>query len=239
MRLSQRDLRVIVKCGVAKCLTTGQVQRLCFPAVTPDAVRKSLRRLAEARCLASFREHRMTEALHGLGTEGVKLLAARGMALEPLRAAPRQADHVEGINDVRVAVEAEPARLAYFFAAWELQRLGWTCPLIPDAVFALRRPERRTFAIEYDRGTENAEVFRRKLVLYREGIPGLDLHALVILTDDATRLQVIRRQVRDAPRLRIYGSLILDLRTLGVSGAIFSDLLRPEQAHVSLFAAAE
>ena len=40
----QRDRKVIAKCAAAKWLTTGQLQRLYFPSVTADAVRKALSR---------------------------------------------------------------------------------------------------------------------------------------------------------------------------------------------------
>jgi len=64
VRLSERDIRVVSKCAISKWLTTGQLARLYFPQVTPDAVRKSLRRLVEAGYLVVHREHQMTEALH-------------------------------------------------------------------------------------------------------------------------------------------------------------------------------
>jgi hypothetical protein len=140
LRLSERDLHVLAKCAVCKWLTTSQLQRVYFPHVTLDAVRKSLRRLHEAGYLASHREHRMAEALHGVGRSAKPLLEAKGLAVAA-RTPPRQIEHLVGINDMRLAVEVEAERLAYFFAAWELSGLGWTHTLIPDAVFLVSSRE--------------------------------------------------------------------------------------------------
>ena len=131
VRLSERDMRVVSKCAISKWLTTGQIARLYFPNVTPDAVRKSLRRLVEAGYLVVHREHQMAEALHGLGSKGKALLEAKGVPAEVTRRPPRQIEHLVGINDLRVAVEVRPAQVAYFFACWELQALGWVHPVIP------------------------------------------------------------------------------------------------------------
>jgi hypothetical protein len=53
---------VLAKCGVSKWLSTSQLQRLYFPDVTPDAVRKSLRRLTDAGylCLGRHRDRSNT-----------------------------------------------------------------------------------------------------------------------------------------------------------------------------------
>src|SRR5262249_42210100 len=143
-RISQRDLRVMLKCAVGKWLTTGQLQRLCFPNVTVDAVRKSLRRLVEAGYLSSIREDRMSEALHAVGPKGKVLLGSKGLPIELIRKVPQQREHLQGVNDLRVAFEGCPDILAYFFAYWEIGSLGWPYPVIPDAVVGLRRPRRKS-----------------------------------------------------------------------------------------------
>jgi len=202
VRLSERDIRVVSKCAVSKWLTTGQLARLYFPKVTPDAVRKSLRRLVEAGFLVVHREHQMAEALHGLGPKGKALLEAKGVTAEVTRKPPRQIEHMVGINDLRVAVEVSPLQVAYFFASWELPGLGWVHPVIPDAVVGLRVPERRTFLVEYDRGTETLPTLVGKLRAYEGGLSGIPFRALLLVTDTASRLETLARQVRKEGFLR-------------------------------------
>jgi protein involved in plasmid replication-relaxation len=125
LSLSERDLRVLAKCAVCRWLTAGQLQRLYFPDVTQDAARKSLRRLSTAEHLFSFRENPMAEALYGVGSEGKSLLATKGLEVQSCRTPPWQVEHLIGVNDIRISIEADPNRLAYFFASWELPQFQW------------------------------------------------------------------------------------------------------------------
>src|SRR5437899_6821594 len=193
LRLSERDLRVLAKCAVSKWLTTSQLQRLYFPDVTPDAARKSLRRLSHAEYLISFRENPMAEALYAIGPKAKALLATKGLEVELCRTPPGQVEHLIGINDVRIAVEAEPSRVAYFFAFWELTQFQWEHALIPDAVFALKHPHRRTFLMEYDRGNETREQLSRKFLAYGQGLSGFPFDVVVLVTDTPERLVTVRR----------------------------------------------
>jgi hypothetical protein len=227
MRLSERDLRVISKCAFSKWLATGQLSRLHFPNVTPDAVRKSLRRLVEAGYLVVHREHQMAEALHGLGPKGKALLEAKGLACEITRRPPRQIEHMVGINDVRIVVEAKPSQVSYFFACWELQGLGWVHPLIPDAVVGLRLPERRTFLVEYDRATETLPTLMGKLRSYEGGLSSIPFWALLLVVDTQSRLATIGRHIRqEGFTLRILGCLRTELVTQGIDASLFGDLRR-------------
>jgi hypothetical protein len=227
VRLSERDIRVVFKCAVSKWLTTGQLARLYFPKVTPDAVRKSLRRLVEAGYLLVHREHQMAEALHGLGPKGKVLLEAKGVTAEVTRKPPRQIEHMVGINDLRVAVEVSPLQVAYFFASWELPGLGWVHPVIPDAVVGLRLPERRTFLVEYDRGTETLPTLVAKLRGYEGGLSGIPFRALVLVTDTASRLETLARHARKEGFLRkILGCVRSELSAEGIDAALFMDLRR-------------
>jgi len=232
VRLSERDVRVVSKCAVSKWLTTGQLARLYFQKVTPDAVRKSLRRLVEAGYLVVHREHQMAEALHGLGPKGKVLLEAKGLAAEVTRTPPRQIEHMVGINDLRVAVEVSSTQVAYFFASWELPGLGWVHPVIPDAVVGLRLPERRTFLVEYDRGTETLPTLVGKLRGYEGGLTGIPFRALLLVTDTASRLETLARHVRKEGFLRrILGCVRADLSAEGIDAALFMDLrlVHPEK----------
>ncbi len=232
LRLRERDLHVLAKCAVCRWLTTSQLHRLYFPHVTLDAVRKSLRRLHEAGYLASHREHRMAEALHGVGRNAKPLLEAKGLAVELARTPPRQIEHVIGINDMRLQVEMEPERLAYFFAAWELGGSGWTHTLIPDAVFALKPPTSGVFGLEIDCGTEPIKVLVNKVTSYQRGLPGFPAVRGVIFTVESPgRLQalaaVLRRGVQ---RLQICGATIGDIRTSGAYAPVFVDLSSSESS---------
>ena len=240
VRLSERDIRVVSKCGVSKWLTTGQLARLYFPQVTPDAVRKSLRRLVEAGYLVVHREHQMAEALHGLGPKGKVLLEAKGIAAEVTRKPPRQIEHLVGINDVRVAVEVKPQQVAYFFACWELPALGWVHPVIPDAVLGLRVPERRTFLVEYDRGTETLPTLVRKVRGYDGGLSGISFRALLLVTDTEARLETLARHVRNEGFLRrILGCVRAELSSEGIDAPLFQDLRRIDPGKSTLSESAE
>jgi hypothetical protein len=226
VRLSERDLRVLAKCAVCKWLTTSQLQRSYFPHVTLDAVRKSLRRLHEAGYLASHREHRMAEALHGVGRNAKPLLEARGLAVELARTPPRQIAHLAGINDIRLAVEAAPERVAYFFAAWELGGLGWTNTLIPDAVFALKPPTSGVFGLEVDCGTEPIRVLVDKVTSYQCGLPNFPpVRGVLFTVESPARLQALAAAMRRVVRpLPICSATIKDIRTSGAFAPVFASL---------------
>jgi hypothetical protein len=226
-------MRVVAKCAISKWLTTGQLARLYFPNVTPDAVRKSLRRLVEAGYLVVHREHQMAEALHGLGPKGKVLLEAKGVPAEVVRRPPRQIEHLVGINDLRVAVEVKPSQVAYFFASWELQGLGWVHPVIPDAVVGLKLPDRRTYLVEYDRGTETLATLVGKLRGYEGGLTGVSFRALLLVTDTTSRLETFGRHVRKEGFLRkVLGCIHAELTTVGFDAPLFLDLrlFRPEKS---------
>ena len=225
IRLSQRDLHILAKCAVSKWLSTSQLQRLCFPAVTPDAVRKSLRRLCEAGYLISIRQDRMSEAFHGLGATGKRLLESRGLHREVARKLPEQIEHLQGINDIRVAVESEPERVAYFFACWELPALGWSYPVIPDAICELKLDGRKAFTFEYDRATEAVSVLQRKLRVYERGFSRLRISAVVVVADKSERLESLAEALR-ASELLILAGRLTDITAEGVYAPVFRDLVR-------------
>jgi len=226
IRLGERDLKILAKCAAGKWLTTGQLQRLYFRSVTADAVRKSLRRLSTAGYLRTFRENRMAEALHAVGPKGKAVLEAKDIHVELSRTPPRQVGHLVGLNDIRVAVELGLDPVAYFFACWELTRLGWEYPLIPDAVFALVRPERQTFILEYDRGTETSEMLLTKIRSYEDSLAGFVFQALILVADSARRLDAVQRHLVERPlRLEVLGALRADVQREGM-GAMFRNAYR-------------
>jgi len=235
IRLSERDQRVIVKCALGKWLTTTQLARLYFPGVTSDAVRKSLRRLADAGYLVSHREHQLAESLHGVGTKGKGVLEAKGLSADVVRTPPRQSEHLIGLNDIRVAVETGSLHVAYFFASWEVQALGWPHPLIPDAVLGLRLPNRQTFFLEYDRGTETLATFTKKLRFYEEGLFGIRFRAVLVIADGSGRLETLTKQLRKAGFFRrMLGALKGEILEAGIGAPVFRDLARTSQHRTSL-----
>src|SRR5690242_18230657 len=232
LQLSNRDLRVLVKCAVCKWLSTSQLHRLCYPDVSPDAVRKSLRRLAEAKYLASNRANRMTEALHALGPKGKAVLAAKGFHRVPSRIPPQQLEHLRGVNDIRIAFEQHPERVAFFFSFWELGGVRWPYTVIPDAVMALRLPNRVSFLVEYDRSTEGTTVLANKVRSY-EDFPALD-PTILIVADTEKRLALFSRTFRvlGVPRL-LLGAVLTDMVTQGAYSDTFMDLFK-QQPKLSL-----
>jgi hypothetical protein len=122
-------------------------------------------------------------------------------------------------------VEVSPLQVAYFFAAWELPGLGWVHPVIPDAVVGLRLTERRTFLVEYDRGTETLPTLVGKLRGYEGGLSGIPFRALLLVTDTASRLETLARHVRKEGFLRrVLGCVRADVSAEGIDAPLFMDL---------------
>lgn len=196
LRCTERDKKLIVKCGLCRWLTTTQIGRLYFPGATANAVQKRLRKLVEAGYLRSYREGLLSEALHAPGPKAKAVFEEKSLEYVGASEIPRQVAHLVGVNDIRIAVETSPAPVAYFFAHWQVGGLGWPHPVIPDAVFGLLAPHRRNFAVEYDRGTESVGILAAKLRTYQEGLPGFAFEAVVIITERDRRMDSVRREVR-------------------------------------------
>jgi Replication-relaxation len=196
VRLTERDVRMLVKCAVCRWLTTDQLKRLYFPQAALNAVQKRLRKLADVGYLRSYREHPTAESFHGVGPKGKALVEENGVDVMVISDAPRQADHLWGVNELRLAVEQGPIPVGYFFAYWELADLGWRHSVIPDAIFVVRAPERRAFLAEYDRGTEALDKLFEKLRRYADGLEGFPLEAVLIVTEEARRFDLLSREMR-------------------------------------------
>ncbi len=197
-RLTDRDLRLLVKCAICRWLTTGQIQRLYFPKATLNAVQKRLRKLSDAGYLRSYREHPTAEAVHALGPKVKVLVEEKGVEVAVAADVPQQLEHLLGVNEIRIAVETGAVQVAYFFAYWQLSDLGWRHAVIPDAVIAARTPERRTFVVEYDRSTETLAKLLLKLRSYDRGLTGFPIEAVLIVTERARRVELLCREMRRA-----------------------------------------
>lgn len=226
VRLTERDVRLLAKCRVARWLTTTQVQKSFFSKATPDAVRKRLRKLTESGYLQSYQPNQMTEALHALGPKGKPVLEGKGFEVDLEKAPPKQLEHFIGINDIRVAVECGGLRIVYFFAAWELGALGWLYQVIPDAVFAVENGGRSTFVVEYDRGTETMEQFSKKIRAYERGLEGFPFDAVLIVAETEGRLESLCRYVRKRAfsERTFLATPIAKIREAGIFSRVFVDV---------------
>jgi hypothetical protein len=220
MKLTPRCIQLFQLLRGARWLFTRQIHRRFFPDASLDAARKWLRKHVETRHLIAYREHRMTETLFTLGPEGKRVLeqvSAGEVRLE--RKPPKQMAHFAGINDIRIAAELAGA-LSYFFACWELPTLNWQLPLIPDAVCGFSSG--RTFAFEYDRGMEGIRFFvETKIALYNRRLDGLQLAAVVVITDGLQRLKNLAQAVI-ACRLPMLFSTLDMVQTQGLLAPIFN-----------------
>ncbi len=195
-RVTERDVQILVRCAVCRWLTTAQIRRLYFPDASLNAVQKRLRKLSDAGHLRSYREHPTAEAVHAVGPKGKPMVEGKGVEVALGSDVPKQLEHLLGINEIRIAVETGTVPIAYFFPYWQLASLGWTWHVIPDAVFALKTPERRAFIVEYDRGTETQEKLLQKLDSYDEGLPGFVFEAVLLFTEGKRRFDLLSRAMR-------------------------------------------
>jgi hypothetical protein len=233
VRLTERDVRILAKCAICRWLTTDQLKLLYFPEATLNAVQKRLRKLAEAGYLRSYREHPSAEAIHAVGPKGKPLVEERGLTPSPALEVPKQLDHLLGVNAVRIAVETAKVQVAYFFAHWELADLGWTRLVIPDAVFAVRAAGRRTFLVEYDRGTETLENLLQKVRCYGQGLAAFPFESVLVITERARRLDVLARELRRKEvSVTTLVSTLAEIRARGLFEVSFVDLLRGRERRV-------
>lgn len=224
LRCTERDKKLVVKCGVCRWLTTTQIGRLYFPDATANAVQKRLRKLAEEGYLRTHREGLLSEALHAPGPKARAVFEERGLAYPGPSEVPRQVEHLAGVNDIRIAVETGTVPVAYCFAHWQVAGAGWMHPVIPDAVFGLTAPHRRNFAVEYDRGTESLGVLGTKLLAYEEGLPGFGLDAVVVVTDRESRQKSLGREIRKRGlSLRVLLGSLADVQLMSLVDCPFSE----------------
>src|SRR3989442_11849535 len=234
VRLTDRDLRMLIKLAVCRWLATAQIQRLYFPEATLNAVQKRLRKLSDAGYVRSYREHPTSEAVHAVGPKGKPLVEEKGIEITLTSDVPKQLDHMLGVNEVRIALETTGARVAWFFAYWQLGDLRWTYPIIPDAIFAIRgEAGRRTFLVEYDRSTETLEKLLQKLRWYDKGLAGFPFEAVLILTERTRRLDLLSRELlRKNLSVTVLASTIDEVKEMGFFASAFVELPGGEKRKV-------
>jgi protein involved in plasmid replication-relaxation len=233
VRLTERDRRMLVKCAVCRWLTTDQLKRLYFPQATLNALQKRLRKLAEAGYLRSYREHPTAEAIHALGPKGKPLVEEKGVEVALQAEVPKQIEHLLGLNAIRLCIEMSRVPVIYFFSWQELRAVGWAYQVIPDAVFAVRAPERRAFLVEYDRSTETLEKLVEKLVWYDNGLLDFPFEAVLVITERTRRLDVLSRELRKKDvSATALASTMAEIREAGFFEVPFVDLLRGARRRV-------
>jgi hypothetical protein len=161
----------------------------------------------------------MEEALFTLGPAGKRVLEMAGAEEVMLeRRPPKQREHFMAINDLRIAAELTSSSLKYFFACWELPKLGWHHAIVPDAIFSLRN---HTFAAEIDLSHENVRFFvRTKLPGYARGFAGLPLSAVLILTDRKARMESLAKAIGDASGRFLFSTMSL-VKEQGLLASVF------------------
>lgn len=233
VHLTERDRCMLARCAVCRWLTTDALKRLYFPGATLNAVQKRLRKLAEAGYLWSFRAHPTAEAIHALGPKGKPIVEAKGIEGVLQGEVPKQLEHLLGVNEVRMAVETSSVPVIYFSTAAELRGLGWTYPVIPDAVFAVKAPQRRTFLVEYDRSTEILNKLIEKFVWYDTGLDGFPFEGVLLVTERTRRLDILRRKLQSkGVSITILASTLGEIREGGLFANRFVDLLSGEERMV-------
>jgi len=166
MRLQPRDILLLQKLGRCRWLTTSQIQRLYFPNVSLDFVRKRLRKLVRSGYFFRFQPDRMSEALYGFGKP------------------PKHIRHLIGINEIRIV--AEKRNCEFFYAYWELGQFNWEYPIIPDVVCKAGD----LYLIEYDTGSENRKQLKEKFTTYA---CFQFAYTLVLVADTPRRLTTLQR----------------------------------------------
>jgi len=146
LRSTERDKKLIVKCGLCRWLTTTQIHRLYFPRATLNAVQKRLPKLTETGYLRTHRESVFSEALHAPGPKGRAILE-RNESCVPWGKRCFAAASPSGRGERHFVLPSKSATvpIAYFYAHWQLASLGWAHPVIPDAVFGVRRARSSEF----------------------------------------------------------------------------------------------
>jgi hypothetical protein len=217
MRLTDRDIKILLKVNDCYWLSTMQLKRYFFPGTTLRAVNKRLKLLADQDYLFGQQPSRSEEYYFRLRNKGRNVLIEKAnLNADDIRLPqklPTQLKHFSTLNDLRWHCEqsilAIQGQLKFFFIDRELKSMFPGTRIIPDILssFAIGRnntKQRILIAIEYDAGTENPQYFGRdKLQSYAErtyhGHAPLGHEELIVLIFADTRkriVQLIRHSMR-------------------------------------------
>ena len=176
-----------------------------------------LRKLRKNKFLVKHQPNPMRETQFSLGAEGKRTLEAAGIdGIRLEKKPPKLWLHFKAINDIRI--EAELAlNLDYFYACWELPKIGWSHSLIPDSIFAA---DNRVYAVEVDRGVEGVKYFVETKMAGYLGLEGLNLTAIIILADCKSRMRLLADAVGQLGNGVLYSTLD-EVREHGISSRVF------------------
>jgi hypothetical protein len=194
MRLTPRDIELVLAIHAHRVLRRDQVQRLLFPS--KNTANERLKRLHQHGYLVRRRlpvEYGLgsSQALYLLARRGAQLVAERlGVDIADVDWSPARnrvstffLEHTIAINDVRIAVTLAAARRGYAVERWiaedELKRApervaiedgdhqSTTVAFVPDGYFLLNLgPRRASFFLEVDRATMANARWARKVRAY-------------------------------------------------------------------------
>ena len=106
MRVTKRDLEILLALRAARWLSTRQVGELCFSHTSLEMARRRLRLLRSKKHIRSCQSNSMAQALHTLGPAATDLLRSEGsLAFRLERTPPKNLEHFMGINDIRIALD--------------------------------------------------------------------------------------------------------------------------------------
>lgn len=168
--LTPRDRELCRILVGARWLSTRQIHRLFFGPASTNAVNKRMRRLVEASILYSVRPSRTGQTYFRLTALGMLTGAGLDNVSRPAHF-PRQIEHFEAINDLRIwfMQNDDNKCLKRFLAEWEYRAFQTRGALIPDALVAYGAGSRRRLALEIDLATENARTVAAKILAYGGG----------------------------------------------------------------------
>jgi hypothetical protein len=253
MRLTERDLHILLKVHECYWLSTQQIKRYFFVGATNRAVNKRLRLLADNRFLDCQRISPVDEFYFKLGVTGKVVLESHPtlnhIDIKVPRRFPAQLHHFSMLNDLRwyveKSVQKKSGQLEFFLVDRELKGFLKDSPVIPDALVSFTLGSnvfnnRYVVAIEYDSGTENPQFFGRdKVRKYYESIQrGLDLFnyqnfKVLVFADYRRRIvQLISHSMKFLdPRLKFLFGSFSDLNDCG---NLFSDIfIDPQQCDMT------
>jgi len=188
MRLTERDKQVIKAVNDFRMLRQDQVQRLFFPSRNTAQVRLWLlwqHGFLKREFMPVLGGIQTSPVLYVLNSRGAELLRTEfGYDDGQLRWSPRKGvgyryvEHTLGLSEIRVSVVLSCRRHKYTIKTWVDERgmksdydsvkVGkGQVAVIPDSYFVIGLPVGDIhFFLEFDRGPERLQVFKKKVAAY-------------------------------------------------------------------------
>ncbi len=210
MRLTERDIQILLKLNWCYWLNTTQIRRYFFQGTTLRTINKRLKLLVDEGYIFSHQPSKTEEYFFRLANKGRTILLERTdldkSDVHVPRKLPTQLKHFATLNDLRwycdQAILKMRGKLNFFYIDRELKSMFNSSILIPDILlkFSIEQSHlqhRYVFAIEYDAGTENPQYFGRdKVKKYYEAIDGghpfISNNDLIIIVFADTRKRVVQ-----------------------------------------------